>query len=107
MLFNFGSVFGRNPENRNLSVGSPEPAKAVMAALGPGKATTSMFCSRQARINRNPGSEIPGIPASLTRQATSFFSFSIKIFNTSRSLWSANCLTAFLGRLSRPRSLWV
>ena len=48
-------------------VGSPLALSAATRALGPGTGTTGIPLRRQARTSLNPGSLIPGVPASLTR----------------------------------------
>ena len=57
---------GRNPPKKKASLGNPEPTSAVRTALGPGRTVTESPRSRQARMRRNPGSDIPGMPASVT-----------------------------------------
>ena len=50
----------------NRPVGSPEATSAVEKAHGPGRASTLIsFCTQSITIS-SPGSEIPGIPASVT-----------------------------------------
>ena len=56
---------GRNPSKQNRSTGSPDTARAVSTALGPGTAVTVMPCSTAAATSRKPGSETLGIPASV------------------------------------------
>jgi 16S rRNA (cytidine1402-2'-O)-methyltransferase len=48
-------------------VGSPDTTSAWSTADGPGTASTGMPASMQARTRRKPGSEIAGVPASLTK----------------------------------------
>ncbi len=55
---------GRNPSNKNLSHGNPLVTSAGINAVAPGRHSTSTPFSTQVRIRRNPGSEIPGVPAS-------------------------------------------
>lgn len=62
---------GRNPTNRNSSVGSPEAANAARIADGPGTGTTAKPSSIAALTTRYPGSETRGVPASLTRATDS------------------------------------
>ena len=57
---------GRNPSNTNRSQGNPEATSAGTKAVAPGRQTTSIPASRQARESMKPGSEIPGVPASET-----------------------------------------
>ena len=57
---------GRNPRNKNSSLGRPEADRAASSADGPGMGTTGMWW-RIARVTRRwPGSETNGMPASLT-----------------------------------------
>ena len=49
-----------------MSFGNPEALRAVVTAQGPGKASTYIPFSLASYINLNPGSEIVGVPASLT-----------------------------------------
>ncbi len=58
---------GRNPSKQNLSHGNPLCTTAGIRAVAPGSVSTSMPSSTQVRTSRNPGSEMPGVPASLTR----------------------------------------
>ncbi len=57
---------GRKPSNTKRSVGNPDSTSAVSTALGPGTMSTASPASRQARTRRSPGSEMPGMPASVT-----------------------------------------
>ncbi len=57
-----GNLQTRIPPN-----GSPEAASAATTAEGPGIGTTGICLSRHRETNRWPGSEITGVPASLTR----------------------------------------
>lgn len=60
-------LFGRKPKNKNLLVGRPAAESAAMAAEGPGIGTTLNPPARAALTILNPGSEINGVPASLTK----------------------------------------
>ena len=51
---------------RNLSAGNPDTTNAGTKAVGSGKHFTSTPDSIQARTNKNPGSEIAEVPASVT-----------------------------------------
>ena len=55
---------GKNPSNTNLSLGKPLFTKAGTKAVAPGKHSTGIWFSIQARVSKNPGSEIAGVPAS-------------------------------------------
>ena len=69
---------GRNPSKRNLSLGIPDWISAETNAVAPGKHSTGILFSIHALINKNPGSEIPGVPASLIIAIiVPFFNFSI------------------------------
>ncbi len=57
---------GRKPSNRNRSVGNAETMSAAIAADGPGMASTGTPAVTQAATSRSPGSEMAGVPASLT-----------------------------------------
>ena len=50
----------------NTVVGRPETARAETTALGPGTTNTSMPCCAHMRTMSSPGSEMAGIPASVT-----------------------------------------
>ena len=54
-----------NPSKINRSDGNPEFTSAGTNAVGPGRDSTSILFSMQALTIRNPGSEIPGVPASV------------------------------------------
>ncbi len=56
---------GRNPSKINRSDGNPEFTSAGINAVAPGRDSTSIWDSIQALTNRKPGSEIPGVPASV------------------------------------------
>ena len=55
---------GKNPSNKNLSDGKPELTRAGIKAVAPGRHSISILFLMHSRINKNPGSEIPGVPAS-------------------------------------------
>ncbi len=48
-------------------MGRPEAHNAVILAVTPGIGTTEIFASTQTFTNSYPGSDIAGIPASVTR----------------------------------------
>ena len=56
---------GRNASNTNRLVGRPDMVSAVIQAAAPGMAVTSIPKSRHMRTSSSPGSEIPGVPASV------------------------------------------
>ena len=55
---------GKKPSKINLSFGKPEFTSAGTKAVAPGKQSTSILFSTQALVNKKPGSEIAGVPAS-------------------------------------------
>ena len=57
---------GRKPSNAKRSIGNPDSTSAARAALGPGTTRTSSPASATTRTRRAPGSETPGVPASVT-----------------------------------------
>ena len=57
---------GRNPSNTKRSQGSPELTNAGTNAVAPGRVITLIPRRRHSRDSMNPGSEIPGVPASET-----------------------------------------
>src|SRR3989441_284132 len=57
---------GRNPSNTNRSAGRPEAESAATTAAGPGIGTTATPWARAPPTSRMAGSEIPGVPASVT-----------------------------------------
>ena len=57
----------RKPSKVNRPVGWPEAASAVTTAQGPGMGTTGMFSAAHWATSSSPGSEMAGIPASVTR----------------------------------------
>lgn len=50
----------------NLSVGRPDATRAVMQAEGPGRTVNSSEFSMQSCTRWVPGSDMAGIPASVT-----------------------------------------
>ena len=56
---------GKNPSKTNLSLGKPLFTNAGTKAVAPGRHSTAILFSTQARVKRKPGSEIAGVPASL------------------------------------------
>ena len=56
---------GRKPPNRNPSDSTPAAAIAAVTAEGPGRTSTDAPAARAASTRRAPGSETPGIPASV------------------------------------------
>ena len=60
----------RNPSKIKRSVGRPLITNAMIKAAGPGIAETMCEESIAARTKREPGSLIPGVPASVTRQTS-------------------------------------
>ena len=57
---------GRKPSNTNRPVGKPLTTSAAIAADGPAITETEWPALTAARTSRSPGSEMPGIPASVT-----------------------------------------
>jgi hypothetical protein len=81
---------GRNPSKINFSNGKPEITKAGTNAVAPGKHSTLISRFKHSRTNKNPGSEIPGVPASEIKamvspsfNLTHFHKFKILSFNES------------------------
>ena len=72
---------GKKPSKENLSEGKPEQTKAGTKAVGPGKDSTSTSYFMHSRTNKNPGSEIPGVPASEIK-AVSILSLSLLIIDS-------------------------
>ncbi|CCX47854.1 unknown [Bacteroides sp. CAG:927] len=56
---------GKNPSKQNLSHGSPELTNAGTKAVAPGSVSTPISCLLHSRDSRNPGSLMPGVPASV------------------------------------------
>ena len=56
---------GRNASKTNLLVESPDSVSAVTHAHAPGRLVTSMPASYAIFTSSSPGSEIPGVPASV------------------------------------------
>ena len=63
----------------NSSTGIPEAASAATKAEAPGTGTTLIPCRRHRLTSRWPGSEIAGVPASLTSATFAPCSSSITI----------------------------
>ena len=61
---------GRKPSNTKRSHGSPELTSAGTKAVAPGRVSTSMPWRLHSRESRNPGSLMPGVPASLMSAMT-------------------------------------
>ncbi len=57
---------GRKPSTTNRPVGSPLPTRALIAADGPGTTSTRWPAAAAAATRSSPGSEMPGMPASVT-----------------------------------------
>ena len=60
----FPFLSGKKPSKTNLSLGNPLFTSAGTNAVAPGKHSTSILFSTQARVNKKPGSEMAGVPAS-------------------------------------------
>ena len=58
---------GRKPSKKKWSMASPLATRAQVTALGPGMTSTGRAASSAASTRRWPGSETPGMPASLTK----------------------------------------
>ena len=56
----------KKPSKAKRSQGRPDDTRAGMHAVGPGRVSTTIPSSAQARASRKPGSEMPGVPASET-----------------------------------------
>ena len=54
----------KKPSNTNLSFGKPLLTKAGTNAVAPGRHSTAIPFSMQARVIKKPGSEMAGVPAS-------------------------------------------
>jgi DNA polymerase III alpha subunit len=68
----------KKPSKENLPVVKPEIESAEIAAQGPGIAKTGIFSSAQSLTKSSPGSDIAGVPASLTiAQDSPFFILAI------------------------------
>ena len=65
---------GGNPQIVNGTSGNPETTAAVKDALTPGIGSTGIRASTHALTSSTPGSEMPGVPASVTRAADFPFS---------------------------------
>ena len=90
-------LWGKNPSKTNLSQGNPDATNAGTKAVGPGKHSTSIPACTQARTNKNPGSEMPGVPASETNTQNSCCWMSSMVLSRKRcSLWAWKANTFFL-----------
>ena len=58
---------GRKPSKQNLAVASPESVRAQIPAHAPGIAVTGIPLSAHSATRSSPGSDIAGVPASVTR----------------------------------------
>ena len=70
-LLALGAARGRKPTKRQRAAGSPEATSAVMTALAPGRTSSCSPSPTHARSSAWPGSEISGVPESLTSATTS------------------------------------
>ena len=70
----------KKPSKQNLPVGSADSAIADMSAEGPGTVSTSTPFSAHIRTISSPGSEMAGIPASVTSAQDSPARMRSKIF---------------------------
>ena len=68
-----GIIEGKNPSKTKLSAAKPDFINAGTKAVAPGKHSTLIPSRTQALANKNPGSEIPGVPASEIKAITSPF----------------------------------
>jgi hypothetical protein len=58
--------FERKPSKQKRCVGRPLTARAAMRAQGPGMGMISIPFSAQSLTSSSPGSEMAGVPASVT-----------------------------------------
>ncbi len=70
---------GKKPKNINLLVGKPAALRAAVAAEGPGMGETLKPAAVAARTILKPGSDINGVPASLTRATSAVCNVSITL----------------------------
>ena len=78
---------GKNPSKTNRSLGSPEFTNAGTKAVAPGKHSIAIPSSTHALVNKNPGSDIAGVPASLISAISRpDFNLSTKLFKILCSL---------------------
>ena len=78
---------GKNPSKTNFSFGKPELTSAGTNAVAPGKQSTSISFLTYSLTNKNPGSEIAGVPASeISANFSPDFILSIYFANTKCSL---------------------
>ena len=66
-----GPLRGRNPSKANRLVGRPLTTRAAIIADGPGTTSTVWPAAAAAATRRSPGSEMPGMPASVTTTTVS------------------------------------
>ena len=59
-------LWGKKPKKLNSSVGNPDWTRAGIKEVAPGKQNTGILLFFALLINKNPGSLIPGVPASET-----------------------------------------
>src|SRR6266702_6392931 len=59
-------VRGKNPRKQNAWVGKPDAPSADMPDDAPGTGTTSCPADSASQISGKPGSDTPGVPASVT-----------------------------------------
>ena len=64
---------GRKASKQNLLVESPDIISAFIHAAGPGTDITSISASTHCFTSSSPGSEIPGVPASVISATVSPF----------------------------------
>ena len=62
----FFLFIAKKPSKVNRPVGSPDTARAVTRAQGPGMATTGISARAQLCTSSSPGSLMAGVPASVT-----------------------------------------
>ena len=58
---------GRNPSKQNLRAAIPDMVRAVIRAQAPGMEVTRIPSSIQRAARTSPGSDMAGVPASLTQ----------------------------------------
>ena len=73
---------GRNASKQNRLVERPESVRAVTQAQAPGKEVTVKPASYACLTSSSPGSDIPGVPASVTSAiSVPFVIFSTRYFD--------------------------
>ena len=83
---------GKKPSKMNFSAGKPELTKAGTNAVGPGRHSTSILRFTHSRTSKKPGSEMAGVPASVTKAKVSPASMRSAIRSTTRCslrMWKA------------------